>query len=281
MKKLRLLTYTIPALLLLIFLSLAKYNARRAPWYERALWNLVEPPSRFLNAFQTSMVRVWNEYISLVDVEKENQDLLKFVQTLQGQLVLQEELKLENQRLKALLNYHEQTSTPSLFAKVISNDPRGEFKSMTIDRGLKDGVDILMPVLGARGLLGRIAKVSSQNAVVLLLDDSNSAVDVLIQRSRERALLVGGSYRPELMRGSSLTRMEYLGNKSDIQEGDVVVTSGFDGVFPEGLPVGTITHLETSSLGIFRKADIVPFENFAEVQEVLVLQRVHVLEEMK
>jgi rod shape-determining protein MreC len=271
-KKGRLIQYLIPLLLLLAFLSMTKSGARRAPWYEEMLWNLIAPPQALVSYIGGGISGVWNGYVNLVGVKKDNERLSAKVAQLQTALVGAREAEEENKRLRDFLNYKESFPHDVVVARVISNDPRAEFKSITIDRGYDDGIRPLMPVIGPSGLVGRVATVADGNSRVLLIVDPNSTVDVLVQRSRARGLLVGTSKKTELRPGYYLTRFEYLRRVSDVSDDDVVVTSGFDRVFPPGIPVGTVADLARSKYGVFLDANVIPFENMAELQEVMVIK---------
>jgi len=270
-RKARLLPFLIPLLLFLAFFSLTTGGARRAPWYEEAIWNLITPPQRLFTAISGGVNGVWKHYIALVGAQEENDLLKRRMAVLEGDIIRNAEVAEENSRLRDLLMYHDVFPQRTIMARVIANDPRAEFKSLTINRGVDDGVRPLMPVVGPKGLVGRVGKVDSNSARVLLIIDPNSAVDVLIQRSRARGLLEGVARRTELRPGYYLTRLEYLRRISDVRDGDVVVTSGFDRVFPPGIPVGTVHDILKSRHGVFLDANVVPFENMAELQEVLVL----------
>lgn len=270
--KKKILNFVLPLLLALIFFSLSTQTARRATWYESALLNILAPFETVVTSVSHFMGSIWSGYIGLVGAQKENRALKDDNARLQGTVLSTEEIKQENERLRELLNYKGSVPYQSVVARVIANDPRSEFKSITIDKGYKDGIDVFMPVIGPKGLVGRIGLVSAGHAQVLLISDPNSSVDVLIQRSRARGLLVGTSRRTELRAGSTfLSRIEYLRRVSDVVEGDVVVTSGFDQVYPPGIPVGTLNNVISSRYGVFQEADVVPFEEFPSIQEVLVL----------
>lgn len=223
------------------------------------------------SAISDGVKGVWHHYIVLVGVQKKNDILTRHIAELEVKIVGMVEIDEENRRLRDLLAYHDTFPYRTLVARVIANDPVAEFKYITINRGAKDGVLPHMPVVGPKGLVGKVGKVTRGSAQVLLIIDPNSAVDVLVQRSRARGLLVGTARRIEIRPGYYLSRLEYLRRISDIKEGDVVVTSGFDRVFPPGIPIGTIHNLAKSRYGIFLEANVVPFENMAEIQEVLVL----------
>lgn len=261
----------LPLLLALIFFSFTSMKMRRAPWYMEAVWNIIAPPQRLASGIMDGIKGSWDRYVALIGVEEERAELQKRVGLLEGELARAREIEKENERLRALLSYHDAFPQETTVATVISNDPRAEFKSITINRGSKHGVKPLMPVIGPRGLVGKVGTVGRGHARVLLITDPNSAVDVLVQRSRARGMVVGQAWRAELESGYYSARLEYLRRVSDIRDGDVVVTSGFDLVFPPGIPVGTVRDVGTTRYGVFTKADVVPFEDMSELQQVLVV----------
>jgi rod shape-determining protein MreC len=265
------LRFLIPLALALFFLTLIPQTQRRAPWYEQVLGNLLAPVQALFSWAGGGASSLWHGYVSLVGAQEENEKLKKDNARMKEALVEMEGVSRENERLRSLLGYREAFDIPSVAARVIANDPRSEFKSLIVDRGSDDGVELYMPVVGPKGLVGRVGRVSKDSSLVLLLNDPNSSIDAMIQRSRARGILVGSLARTELKSGFYLTRLEYLRRVSDIRQNDVVVSSGLDGIFPSGLPVGTIHHITSSKYGIFKEAEVVPFENFQELQEVLVL----------
>ena len=135
---------------------------------------------------------------------------------------------------------------------------------LTIDRGSDDGLAPLMPVVVADGVVGRIHAVAGRTADVLVLTDLNSSIAVRVDRTRARAN-VRGLGRPDLC------RLDYALRTEDVIEGDPLVTSGTDGVFPRGLPVGKITQLDRRQHGLFQDARVVPAVDVTRLEEVLVL----------
>ncbi len=270
-RKFRFLPFLIPILLALVFFSLSSDGMRRAPWYQDAIWNVIAPPQKVASWIHGMINGTWDSYVQLVGAVKERDELSAKVALLEGKLTRSEEISQENSRLRALLGYRESFPQKTLVASVVANDPRSEFKSITIDRGSSDGIRPLMPVIGPRGLVGKVGTVDSVTSRVLLITDPNSAVDAMVQRSRARGVVVGTAWKTELKAGFYLARLEYIRRVSDIRDGDVVVTSGFDRIFPPGIPVGTVKDISTSRYGVFTEANVVPFENMAELQEVLVV----------
>jgi rod shape-determining protein MreC len=135
---------------------------------------------------------------------------------------------------------------------------------LTIDRGSDDGIAPMMPVVVAEGVVGRVHSAAGATAEVLVLTDLNSSVAVRVERTRARAN-VRGMGKPDLC------RLDYALRTEDIIEGDPLVTSGTDGVFPRGLPVGKVTKLERRAHGLFQDARVVPAVDVTRLEEVLVL----------
>lgn len=183
---------------------------------------------------------------------------------------LKEQIKVY-EHLGEFLKYVEGGQYNFVVAKVVANDPRSEFKSIVINKGYKEGIRKDDPVIAEGGLIGRVAKMNAGTSIVLLITDPNNYVDIVVQRSRARALLVGTGYKTELRPLFYLSRLEYLRRISDINVGDVIVTSGLDQVYPYGLPIGEVTEIENNEYGVFKEALILPFADMSQVEEVLVL----------
>jgi rod shape-determining protein MreC len=118
-------------------------------------------------------------------------------------------------------------------------------------------------VVISEGIAGLVTDVTYSYAKVLLIIDQNSAVDALIQRSRARGVIKGGF--------SNRCFLKYVLRKYDISIGDVVVSSGLDGVFPKGLRIGYVSSVVKQKAGIFQEITVMPYINFEELEEVLVL----------
>ena len=150
-----------------------------------------------------------------------------------------------------------------LAAEVIGKDPSPWFKTVTIDKGSADGVARGLPVVISEGIAGLVTDVTYSYAKVLLIIDQNSAVDALIQRSRARGVIKGGF--------SKRCFLKYVLRKYDIGIGDVVVSSGLDGVFPKGLRIGYVSSVVKQKAGIFQEITVMPYINFEKLEEVLIL----------
>lgn len=194
---------------------------------------------------------------------------------LQQKQIQYEEMAGELKRLRSLLDLKQREWPGTIAARVIAMDPRAEFRSLRIDKGSNDGVVADMPVIAIDGLVGKVGPVFKGESIILLIADPASHVDVVVQRSRVRGLLIGASFgmRSKLQPGFLMTRLEYVAGESDVQNADIVVTSGFDRLFPKGILVGEVEGIKENKYGIFLKARVIPAVDFSKLEEVLVLKR--------
>ncbi|OQY59957.1 MAG: hypothetical protein B6245_03935 [Desulfobacteraceae bacterium 4572_88] len=124
---------------------------------------------------------------------------------------------------------------------------------------LKKSVPVVIP----EGVVGLVTDISTHYSKVLLLVDQNSAVDALVQRTRARGIIKGGT--------AGRCLFKYVLRKHDIVESDIVVSSGLDGVFPKGLRVGTVSNVTRRNSGIFQEVTVIPYVDFEKLEEVLVI----------
>ena len=120
-----------------------------------------------------------------------------------------------------------------------------------------------MPVVEAQGIVGRVVSVSPNYAKVLLMIDQNSAVDCLIQRSREKGIVKGVSDQE--------CNIDYVLKTGDVEIGDKAITSGMGRLFPKGLPIGEVTEIRIEPGDLFKKIKIRPSVDFSKLEELLVI----------
>lgn len=247
-------------------LILLSYNLR----YDsgpNVLKNLVleaaAPVQKFFNSAIKGVENAWMRYVHLVGVEEGNRDLKNKIAGLQAELVLYKEGYQEAERLKKLLSLQEGYRHRFVAARVIGKEQAALSKTLWINRGKTHGLKPGMPVLVTPGLIGRLTDVSWHSSKVLLLIDENSNVDVLIQRTRVQGIAHGA--------GSSGCVVRYVSKNQDVKKDDVIVTSGLSNIFPKGLLVGKVSHVERMDVGLFLKIQVAPFADFAELEEVMVL----------
>jgi len=174
----------------------------------------------------------------------------------------------ENERLKDLLNFAQQNENLSyVTAKVISKSPGAWFNSFTISAGIVDGVKENMAVINQDGLIGRITEAYATWSVVTPIIDSDSSVAGLVERTRDNGIL-SGNINTE---GTNLLTMSYLPFDTDIIPGDVVITSGLDGIFPKGIIIGEVTEVATGEENTEKSASVKPKVDFQHMEEVMVV----------
>ena len=220
----------------------------------------------FFSAPFFQVKHLWSSYIDLQKVKEENQVLKAQLAQLENEMTTYREALIENRRLKQLLEIKENTPWNSIVAHVVGTDIAPWRAVLTIDVGKANGVAEDMPVLCQGGLLGRIIDTSMHFSKVMLVTDYHSRIAAIVQRNRARGILKGD--------GASGCLLDYVKKGVDIQSGDVIITSGLDGVFPKGLLVGKVKLVgpgEKSDL--FQYIGVEPTAKIDEAEEVLVLLR--------
>lgn len=207
----------------------------------------------------------WSRYIALIGVEEENRGLRDRLAQLEGDLVLLREYEGENERLRGLLQFSEERELTGIGASVIGSDPSGWVRGILINKGTADGVSEGMAVVHARGVVGQVIAAAHRSSRVLLINDRSSGVDALVQGSRARGVLEGASMR--------LCELQFVTKDVRVKEGDLVVTSGMDGVYPPGLSLGTVTSVGASGNTLFHAIEVKPLVDFSRLEEVVVVRR--------
>ena len=206
---------------------------------------------------------VRERYIFLTRVQQENQELKRLVSELRQENNRFREAILAEVRLQKLYPLQAGHSSNARIAQVFARDPSSWFKTVLVDKGKSDGVAKDMAVVAADGVVGRVVEVSKNTAKVLLITDPNSAVDIIVQRSRSQGIMEG--------KVEEACILKYVKKSDDVQVGDTVITSGLGGIFPKGLVAGTVTRVERKRPGIFQYIEVTPTVDFSRLEEVLIL----------
>ena len=215
-----------------------------------------------------SVRNLWGSYVYLRGVRAENDSLRSRVSELEIRLQEQRALAMRSDRLQSLLELKPFVSAPTLAADVIAGYVNPGILTVTIDRGSDDGVLPDMAVISAEGVVGRvIGPVASHAARVQLLIDHNgpAAAGALTERTRAGGLIVGREGDPPL-------RMDFVSNLADVKAGDVVLTSGADGIYPRGFRIGWVEKSERGD-GLSLAITVRPSVDFRSLEEVLVVLR--------
>lgn len=200
-------------------------------------------------------------------------------------LQLQEKIKnLENQhlKLKKELESLKQAKELSLWvegnafagqaAKVLVQDVSSHRQSVLINRGSLQGLKVGQAVLAKGALVGRLIKVWDKTAQVLLINDPISRVDVVSDKNRARGSLKGKRLKLDLDRALYVSYGEYFDAHQTLEEGELLLTSGLDGLFPEGLPVARLYHVNKDETGLFWQGEARPLVEIATLNWLWVLE---------
>jgi rod shape-determining protein MreC len=224
---------------------------------------LAESP--FLN-LSTSVTwgvsRIWHNYFWLRGAREENEHLQDSLRQLSLQTSRLEELKQENLRLRKLVNLKELTSLTTVGARVVSRIPSYLANVIYIDRGSSDGITVDSAVLSGGGIIGRTTLVTDHLSQVQLITNGDASVGVMIDQARSPGVLSG--------RGEPRLDLNYISNTEPVNVGDLVFTSGLDGIYPKGLLVGKVVESRKGN-SVFRVLTVEPSADLIHLEEVSVV----------
>lgn len=217
---------------------------------------------RLLSGGVSGVEDVWTGYIDLRGVSDENAVLRQQLQDLQIKLQEERALAQRTEDLRQLLELRQRAELETTAAEIIAGGASPEFRTVTIDKGTSDRLQTDMAVLSPSGVVGRVILPSRRAAKVQLLIDRNAAAGAVVERSRAQGVVVGG--------GTDQLRMEYVPGTADVKAGDLVVTSGIDGIYPKGFVIGTIESVGHGT-GTYHEILVRPAVDFSRLEEVLVV----------
>jgi len=246
-----------------VLLISAQVNSRSGvPLLEAVTFGIFSEAQRGLSTATSSVARLWSGYIALRGIKTENEALRRQLGAAQVAMQEQRALADRSRNLEQLLGLRDRSNLRTLAAEVIAGGATPDFRTVTIDRGTVDGLRRDMAVIAPAGVIGRVVVPSVRAAKVQLLIDRNAAAGALIERSRSQGVVVGT--------GDNRLRMDYVSEVSDVAVGDLVVTSGIDGIYPKGYPIGQVESVERSGGG-YRRIIVRPAADFSAIEEVLVV----------
>ncbi|KAB2836475.1 rod shape-determining protein MreC, partial [bacterium] len=255
----------------LVYLSRSGAGAPNPTWYQGLAQRVVSPVAQVFSGVAARLRGFSEGYLQWRGDQQLRLELEAELAALREEAL---RLREENRGLKAEAGIfaenglNESEGRP---ARVIGYDPIPAFRSITIDRGSDHGVAPDQVVVAGGGVVGRVMRAGGRSSQVLLVTDLNSAVDVVDARTRARGLLVGKRKDMGLKRERWMTQAEYVSASEEIVPGDLLLTSGLDGVFPKGLPVGVVGAVKKDPSGLFWQAEVDPYVELNKLEEVLVL----------
>lgn len=231
--------------------------------------------ARLTAPLQASLSRLGNslrEMVATVDdlatLRRRNAELEALVASLTIENLRLTEVEAENERLRRLLDFANATAGNSyrggqVVGRVLSREPGSLVEAVLIDLGERHGIRVGMPVVTERGLVGRVSEVYGNTSRVLLITDSDSMVNAMLQNSRLRGVLRGRANQPPVL--------DYLPPDQPVPVGDIVLTSGEAGNFPAGIPIGQVISVEHNDVEMFQRAVVRTTVDFNSLENVLVV----------
>jgi rod shape-determining protein MreC len=225
---------------------------------------IVHPISESISSTVSGIVYISQNYVALRNVKAQNEELAKANAQLKLELLQLQEMGLENKRLFALLSLKKDRSQKGIIAHIIGEDATSDRFTYLINAGVKDGIQPYSPVLNSDGIVGLIKEVYAHSSILVTLLDPSSTIDAVSVRSRSHAF-IEGTGREYLARTKFVDRIE------DFKVGDMLLSSGLDGLFPKGFPIGTIVEVKKPALGVLQTSYLRPSVEYDKLEEVLVL----------
>ena len=205
------------------------------------------------------------DYFSTLSSMKKQVNELKRQQIADAQALQQAQLRtVENNQLRKLMGAREQLPVKSMLAEVLYDARDANSRKIILDRGIKSDVMLGMPVIDNQGVVGQVTRVFPFTSEVTLLTDKEQAIPVQLLRNGLRSVAYG--------RGKvGALELRFTAPNADIQVGDIVVTSGLDGIYPAGLAVARVTQVENSAGGSFGGVICQPLAGVANNTQLLIL----------
>lgn len=260
------------ALLVFIFLSVFLYifslNFRppdKMDVLQRFVVESISPLIKAVGKVSSYVEDTIKEYVWLRQVRHENEAFKGQVAKLEQKVTDFHEAYVENLRLRRLLDFKTTLQAETLAAQVVLHDMTGWFQTLIVDKGFKDQIAPDMAVVNDEGVVGRVLDVSDRYARILLITDPGSAVDAIIQRNRVRGVLGG--------KDANGCILKFVRGNLDVQVGDLIISSGKDGIFPKGLRLGIVQGTIKDPVDLFQKIEVKPVVRLSALEEVLIIKR--------
>jgi rod shape-determining protein MreC len=240
-----------------------KRKEDRLSWFLKPVFFTSTLMQNLYSDFTLGVRNTTGLYLNLVDTKTDNRLLKEKLNELEATLTQFKEIKTENERLNALLDFKKSTPHTLLAAKVIGHDLLGQHSTLFIDKGSEDGVVPGQAVITPAGVAGSVLNAEKSFSQVLTLTDSYSDIDAVVERTRARGILEGFS--------TTYCTLKYLQRTDDVQVGDVILTTGLDHIFPRGFPIGKVTNVIKKDYGITQDVQVSPVVTSFDSEAVFVV----------
>lgn len=201
--------------------------------------------------------------LDLERLQTENQRLTTELACLKTEQYTWKEVARENERLREILEFEKKFPLKLLPAQVIGREATNWNKVIFINKGSADGLKRNFPVITPDGLVGQLLELTPHQSKIMTILDSNSRVAAIIERNRIQGIIYGTN--------NLWCQLNYISLREEIQEGDLVISSGAGGIFPKGLPIGKVSSVKKKETELFQNIEVEPLVNFSQLEEVMVI----------
>ena len=247
-----------------VLLISAQVNSKTSgmPILETVTFGIFAEVQRAVSSAVSGIRQGWSGYVGLRQVRAENESLKRELAEARVAIQEQQALAARARGLEHLLELRDHTDLRTTAANVIGAAATPDFRTITIDKGTRDGLRADMAVVAPAGVVGRVVVPSGRAAKVQLLIDRNAAAGAIIQRSRAQGVVAGG--------GDERLTLDNVSEASDVQTGDTVVTSGIEGIYPKGFVIGRVESIEKNGPA-YRRIIVRPAVDFSALEDVLIV----------
>ncbi|MEW6067234.1 MAG: rod shape-determining protein MreC [Nitrospirota bacterium] len=250
-------------ILVIISLGLMTYQSKKQhlqPFY--FLNNIFSQFHEIKHSIKTSIKAPFRRMLLR---EEENIKLKKEIAKLFEERQKFQEALFENKRLKELLALKEKEHRYVTAARVIAKGINSWSITFILDKGESDGISKDMTAITPYGLAGKISSVSDSHSTLLFLTDINFSAAVRLQKSRAEGVISGTGFKK--------CYLKYISSDEKIEKGDIIITSGLNSLFPEGIPVGYVLEVNKEEGGIFQQIEMLPFVDSSKLEEVVIISK--------
>ncbi|MBP3916651.1 MULTISPECIES: rod shape-determining protein MreC [unclassified Clostridium] len=231
--------------------------------------SVISPLQKIIYNANDKLKESFDFFINFSKVKQENKELAAKNAELENQLIEYNRMKDENTRLREMFNYSEAHQNYNYLGCNIVGYSGGNISNgYIIDKGTNDGVKKDMVVITPAGLVGKVTKSESSYSIVQTILNENIAVASMVESTRETTGILQGVTDSK---NKNLTILSNIPIDSEIKEGDIILTSGLGGMYPQEIRIGEVVSVEVDSVGIMKKAIVKPYVDFNKLEELFVV----------
>ncbi len=235
---------------------------------DNIITKITMPAQKFFYNISSGARDFFSHFGDVYKLKKDNEALKDKITRLEDDIEKNDIYRIENERLRTMLNLKDTYKDFDLVAaNVTGKDSSTWFLSLTIDKGIDDGLAMSDTVITPDGLVGHITDIGTNWARITTILDSQSTVAVSVDRTEDLATIDGDID----LSADGLCKMTYISKDSTITVGDIAKTSGLGGVYPKGISVGKIVKIHPENKGVSQYAEIEPSVNFNRIYEVFII----------